>query len=145
MIMKDRQKEFIESNKTICQDDCNLSEYNKTIPKANCSCKVKETPASVANMNINKTKLYENFGENNNKKEVSNLGVTSCNVLSSKDNIISNTGFYLLLLIMIVFIIIFVIFSTKGYRSLKNKIDTIIDKKFKMNQIKIRIKNKEQI
>ena len=26
--LKDRQKEFIEGNKTICQDECNLYDYD---------------------------------------------------------------------------------------------------------------------
>ena len=82
-------------------------------------------------MNINKTKLYENFDDIDNKNFGSNLGVTSCNVLGSKENIESNTGFFLLLIILAIFIIIFIIFCSKGYRSLENKIDEVIYKKFK--------------
>ena len=51
----------------------------------------------------------------NNKNKLSNFGVTSCNVLSSKENIESNSGFYSLLIILIIFIIIFIIFYSKGY------------------------------
>ena len=40
--LKDRKNEFIEDNKTICQDDCVFSEYNYETTKAKCSCKVKE-------------------------------------------------------------------------------------------------------
>ncbi len=80
-------------------------------------------------MNINKEKLYENFGES--KKEVSNLGITSCNVLGSKENIESNTGFFLLIVIIAIFIIIFIIFCSRGYDSLENTIDEVINKKFK--------------
>ena len=90
--LKDRKKEFVENNKTICQDDCKFYDYNHSIQKANCSCEVKESSTSFNDMNINKEKLYENFGES--KKEVSNLGITSCNVLGSKENIESNTGFF---------------------------------------------------
>ena len=34
LILKDRQKEFIERNKTLCQEDCTFYEYNydKQIP-----------------------------------------------------------------------------------------------------------------
>ena len=80
-------------------------------------------------MNINKEKLYENFGES--KKEVSNLGITSCNVLGTKENIESNTGFFLLIVIIAIFIIIFIIFCSRGYYSLENTIDEVINKKFK--------------
>ena len=91
MLLNDRKKEFIEGNKTVCQEDCTFYDYLQEISKANCSCKVKESSSKIDNLNINKTKLYENFGETKNKKVISNLGLTSCNVLSSKENIESNT------------------------------------------------------
>ena len=131
MSLKDRQKEFVEGNKTVCQEDCLFADYNYSTSKANCSCIVKESSNGYENMNINKTKLYENFGEINNKKEISNLKITSCNVLASKENIESNPAFYLLLLILFIFIVIFILFCTKGYNSLENKMDQVIYKKFK--------------
>ena len=81
--LKDRKKEFVENNKTVCQEDCLFADYNKTTLKANCSCLVKESSDDYENMNINKTKLYESFGDIHDKTEISNLGITSCNVLSS--------------------------------------------------------------
>ena len=81
-------------------------------------------------MKINKTKLYENFEDTNNK-DISNLGITSCNILGSTENIESNAGFYLLLIILVIFIIIFIIFYTKGYNLLEDKIDETINKRFK--------------
>ena len=131
IVLKDRQKEFIEGNKTVCQDDCDFSEYNHNTGKANCSCKVKESSSSVINMTISKEKLYENFAYINNKKEISNLGRASCNVLSSKENIISNTAFFILLIILAIFVIIFIIFCRNGYHSLENKINQVIYKKFR--------------
>ena len=41
--MKDRQKELIDSNKIICQENCDFSEYDYTTHRATCSCKVKES------------------------------------------------------------------------------------------------------
>ena len=129
--LKDRQKEFVEDNKTICQNDCDFSDYNRDSKTANCSCQVKESSNSYEDMNINRTKLYENFDDKENKNQFSNLDITSCNVLGSKENIESNAGFFLLLIILAIFIIIFIIFCTKGYNSLENKIDEVIHKKFK--------------
>ena len=130
ILLKDRQKEFVEGNKTICQDDCTLSAYDYDIEKANCSCQVKESSSSFSDMTIDKNKLYEHFDYINKKKEISNIGLTSCNVFSSKDNIITNTGFFLLTIILVIFIIVFIIFCTRGYVSLENEIDGIINKKF---------------
>ena len=55
--LKDRQTEFIDKDKVVCQEDCDFSEYDYETFKAKCSCEVKETPGSVADMNINKAKL----------------------------------------------------------------------------------------
>ena len=131
MVLKDRQKEFVEGNKTVCQEECDFSYYDHDSQKANCSCKVQDSENSYANMNINKTKLYENFEDGNDENEISNLGITSCDILGSKENIESNVGFFLLLIILVLFIIIFIIFCSKGYNSLENKIDEVIHKKFK--------------
>ena len=38
--------------------------------------------------------MYENFGDINDKGSVSNIGITSRNVLGSKENIESNAGFF---------------------------------------------------
>ena len=131
ILLKDRQTDFIENNKTICQEDCDFYDYNYDIQIANCSCLIKESSNSYANMTINKSKLYENFGNSENNNTISNFGITSCNVLSSTENIESNTGFYLLLFILVIFFIIFIIFYCKGYNLFKDKIDETIYKRFK--------------
>ena len=136
MILNDRQKEFVEGNKTICQEECSLYHYDYDIKKVKCSCLVKESTNDYNDMNINKTKLYEKFGSKNDK-DISNLKITSCNVFTSKENLKSNTGFYLLLIILFTFVVIFIIFCIKGYNSLKNKIEDIIYDKFK-NETKIK-------
>ena len=87
-------------------------------------------------MNINKTLLYENFGDSSDKIEISNLGITSCDVLSSEENIKSNPGFFSLILILAIFVIIFILFCTKGYNMLENKMNEVIYKKFEQENKK---------
>ena len=72
--MKDRQKKLINSNKIVCQENCDFSEYNHTSHRANCSCKVKES-SIFDYMNINKTKLFENFA---NFENISNINILKC-------------------------------------------------------------------
>ena len=57
IILKDRKKEFIEGNKTICQEDCDFTNYNYAILKAECTCKVKESSSSFLDIYINTTEL----------------------------------------------------------------------------------------
>ena len=120
--MKDRKNEYI--NKTVCQDDCDFSDYNYTTQKANCSCKVKESSSSYADMTINKTKLYENFI---NVKNIANLNLLKCyKQLFSKISMIKNIGSYTILLVIILHIISIFIFYIKQERQIKNKIKEII-------------------
>ena len=139
IILQDRKAEFIEGNKTVCQEYCKLSYYDSDNNKVNCSCQLKEIQSvTFSEMNIDRDKLYENFGDSSNKMDISNLDITSCNVLSSTENIKSNTGFYLLFFIFVIFIIVFILFYIKGINLLENTIDEVIYKKFKKDS-----KNKE--
>ena len=61
ILLTDRQKEFIDNNKTICQENCILSEYNYYINKAKCSCDVAESSTKFNDIKIDKSKLYKNF------------------------------------------------------------------------------------
>ena len=134
ILLDDRKKEFFEGNKTVCQEKCDFSHYNYTTQVANCSCQVQESSNYFDEMNINKNELYQSLGYINNKKEVSNIGITSCNVLSSNENIKSNVGFFLLLVILFIFIIIFIIFCTKGYNLLEEKWMKLFIKDFRMTK-----------
>ena len=119
--LRDRKKEFI--NKTVCQDDCDFSNYNYTTQKANCSCKVKQSSSTFSDMNINKTKLYENFI---NVKNIANLNLLSCyKILFSKVGLIKNIGSYIIILILIIHIVSLFIFFLKNFNIIKNKIKEI--------------------
>ena len=55
--LKDRQKNYIDEDKIICQENCEFSKYNSEYFKAECSCNVKESSQSFADMTIDKKKL----------------------------------------------------------------------------------------
>ena len=40
--INDRKKEYIENNKTVCQEKCIFSDYNYKTKKAKCSCNIEE-------------------------------------------------------------------------------------------------------
>ena len=39
--LKDRRKEFVENNMTLCEEKCDLINYNYTNEKVKCSCEIK--------------------------------------------------------------------------------------------------------
>ena len=65
------------------------------------------------------------------------------NLITSAENIKSNTGFFLLAIIIVLFIIVMIIFCIKGYNNLENKIDEVISIKFKTEK-NTRKKNKSK-
>ena len=50
--LSDRKKDFIKKNLTVCEEDCDFTDYNNTIEKATCSCKVKMNSTSVSESKI---------------------------------------------------------------------------------------------
>ena len=130
--LKDRKKEFIERNKTVCQEDCFFSEYDYMVEKAKCVCKVKEFSLSLNDVNINKTKLLNNFVD---IKNYLNLNVLVCyEQLISKAGILLNIGFYIISCIIIFHVISIFLFCLKHWILTKNKIYDIKNAIVNLNQ-----------
>jgi hypothetical protein len=134
IILKDRRNEFIEKNKTICQDDCDFTEYNYNTKKSKCSCKIQESSLSFADMNINKTKLLNNF---RNIKNFINLDILKCyKVLFTVKGIIFNIGCFIIIAIIIFDIICIVIFIKKDLSIIQDKINKIYSSIICHNDVK---------
>ena len=116
--LKDRKNEY--SNKALCQDDCDLINYDHITKEANCSCDVKQSSFSFALMKIDKEKLLKNFGD---IKNIANINILKCKTkLFSKKGLISNIGFYIMILIAILSFIFVLIFNCKDYYRVKRNI-----------------------
>jgi hypothetical protein len=101
---------FVSNNDNLCEKGC-VAEFDKETKRAKCTC----------------GKIYDNFVKT---KDKFNFGVLSCKVFSSKDNIKSNMGFYILTIIIGIFIIILILFCSQGFVWFINKTDEIINTKF---------------
>ena len=122
--LKDRKKEFIKKNKTVCQDGCKFTDYDYKNNKAKCSCEVKQSSFSFMDINIDTEKLNENFV---NIKNIANIHLLYCyKTLFNKKGIIKNIGFYISTILIIFHTILIILFYTKGFQSLKMKIEKII-------------------
>ena len=122
IILRDRKNECII--KMVCQDDCDFSNYDYTSKNVNCSCKVKESSSSFADIKIDTNELLSNI---KNIKNVANLNILECyKKLFSKKGLIKNIGFYIFIVIIIIRIINLFIFYFKQLDLLKNKIKDLI-------------------
>ena len=104
--LKDRRDEY--PSKALCQDDCDLINYDYNMKKANCLCDVKQSSFSFAVININKTKLLQNFVD---IKNMANINILVCyKELFCKPGILPNIGFYIITLIILLHTVNVVIF-----------------------------------
>jgi len=118
--LKDRKQEFIDGKKTICQEDCDFSDYDYIAQRVKCSCKVQESSSTFNDMKINKDKLYKNFIDINN---IANVKILGCYTkLFIKDGLIKNIGNYFMLIIILFHFFSIIIFFVKQYKKLKEKI-----------------------
>ena len=124
IILNDRKKEFIENNKTLCQENCIFSEYDNETKKVKCSCDIAFSSSSFANMKINKTKLYKNFIDIRN---IANINLLVCyKKLFSIKAILHNFGSFILIPIIFTNFIIFIIFYAKNlFQTIKDQIGKI--------------------
>ena len=148
IIIKDRQTEFIDKDRIVCQENCDFSEYNYETFVAQCSCEVKESSQSFADMNINKAKIFDNF---KNIKNFLNFNFLVCyKQLFNIKGIVNNIGCYIIFTIIFFHIIAIFVFSISQFSLLKYKIKIIAyekrnekDKVYKTtNKIKYNRKNK---
>ena len=121
IIIKDRQGEFKEGKKTICQEDCDFSSYNGK--EAICICDVKESSDSIENMNIDLDSICKKFIDISN---ILNVKLLVCHqILFSKEGIIRNISFYLILILVLFHIFTVVIFFYRFINVIRDKIKDI--------------------
>ena len=135
IIINDRKKEFIENNKTLCQENCVFSQYDNNTKKVKCSCEDEGASPSFAYMKINKTKLYKNFID---IKNIANINLLVCyEKLFSKKGILKNYGSFSLIPIVISNFVILIIFYAKNlFKTISDQIRSIKIAKYNFEMIK---------
>ena len=112
IIIKDRKEEFINNNKTVCQEKCIFTEYNYTTQRAKCSCDIAESSSSFSKMKIDMSALIKNFID---IKNIANINLLACyNIFLSIKKILNNYGSFFLIVIIFLHFIIIIIFYSKN-------------------------------
>ena len=121
--LNDRKNEFIKNNMSLCEDNCELSGYDKENKKAKCSCAVK-TSLTLDNNEINSKNLLENFID---IKAIANIEIIKCyKIVFDINNLKNNYGSFIIISIFILFIFCIIIFYCKSLNNLINEINKII-------------------
>ena len=122
--LSDRKKEFVDNNKTLCEEDCEFIKYDYESGKAVCSCNIKKDLASMSDATIDKTKFFKGFADFNN---IINYKVMKCikNVFD-KDSFKHNYGSFILLPLIVFHIVSIILASVSGFKVINNQIKEII-------------------
>ena len=122
--LKDRRNEFVDNNMSLCEENCDLIEYNYTKEKAKCSCDVKTSIPPNFDIKFNKKDFFKSFTD---VKNIFNINILKCykTVLKIK-SLKKNYGFYIIASVFLLYIITLIIFPTISYRKLKKEVKNII-------------------
>ena len=121
--LKDRKNNFINNNLTLCEENCDLIEYNYTIKKAKCSCLIKISLPFIDDIKFDKNKFLKNFIDINN---IANIQFLKCyKKVFISDIFTTNYGFYIYTFIIIIYFLCLFLFYKKYFNILLNEIDKI--------------------
>ena len=138
LTLQDRQQQYIENNKSLCEEDCNFAGYDKQTGKVDCSCEVKFTLPLVSEIKVDKNKLYKFMDI----KKIANFDVLRCwKLITSKVGIVTNIGFYFYFPALITYVLSIILFYAKEFKALKIQVNDIIYAK--INQKYIHVKKKK--
>ena len=130
--LKDRRNEYINNNMSLCEENCELSDYDYTKKRAKCSCNTKTT-LSLDTIQTESKNLLKNFID---IKKITNIEIVKCyKIVFKKNNIKNNYGFLIFILIFLLYFICLIVFYCKSKDNLFNEIIQIIKVKTKENRI----------
>ena len=128
----DRQQEYIDNNKSLCEEECEFIKYNEELDKTECSCNVKVSPPLVSELKIDKSLLYK-FVD---MKKIANFDVMKCYfLLSDTKSLAKNIGIYIYLPAFISYFICMILFYRLEYSLVKANLNEIVTAKINLKYL----------
>ena len=121
--LKDRKNEFIDNNMSLCEENCDLIEYNFTKGKAKCSCDIKLSIPENYDIKFNKNDFLKSFID---VKNMFNFNIIKCYKIFNIEKLMKNYGFFIVGSIIILYFLIMFIFIIYSYDKIKKDIHNII-------------------
>ena len=121
--LSDRIQEFIKYNLFICEENCELIDYNYTNKKVKCLCDIKLEKTENYEIKFNKVYYINNFTPVLN---ILNANILKCyKVVLNIKNLKENYGFFIMTFIILFYFITLLIFGLCSYNNLKKEIANI--------------------
>ena len=111
--LNDRRNEFVDNNMTLCEENCDLIEYNYVKEKVKCSCDIKLSIPSNYDIKFNKNEFFKSFTD---IKNIANIDIIKCyKIVLNINNLIQNFGFCIMVSIIILFLMTILLFMFISY------------------------------
>ena len=110
--LSDRKNVYVDKNMSLCEENCELINYNYDTERVKCSCKTKIEVPLYEEIKFNKELFYKLFADIKNKI---NIKVMKCYKFVFNKSLLKNFGFFIILLIILLLIITIIIFPIKSY------------------------------
>ena len=124
ILLKDRRNEFVDNNMSLCEENCDLINYDFNTEKAKCSCDIKLNIPSNYDIKFNKKDFLKSFID---FKNIFNFNIMKCyKTVFRIKSLLKNYGFFILFLIIILYFISLFLFLNISYDEIKKEINGII-------------------
>ena len=134
MTLQDRQNEFADNNKSLCEAGCDFVKYHANLKQAECNCEVKTNLNLVSDISVDKSKLYDFMDI----KKIANFDVMKCyNLITTFDGLKTNIGFYCFIPAFLTLFISLIIFYCKEFKAIKRQINEIVFAKMNLTYMDI--------
>ena len=101
--LNDRRNEFVNNNLSLCEENCELTDYDYIKEKAKCSCDIKTNISSYDDIKFNKNDFFKSFTDINN---ILNLSVMKCYKIVLKiRSLKNNCGFFIIAFIFVFYFV----------------------------------------
>ena len=146
--LRDRQNEFVNNNMSLCEENCELIEYNLEKEKAKCFCDIKLSIPPNYDIKFNKKDFFKSFAD---IKNLFNLNIMKCyETAITIKSLNKNYGFFIADSVIVLYFISLIIFVSNSFTKIKKEIYIILfetkihGNPIKKKQVKIKHKNKKR-
>ena len=124
IILRDRRNSFVQNNLSLCEENCELVDYDKVKKKVKCSCDMKSSINTNYDTKFNKDDFFKSFTD---VKNILNLNVMKCyKEVLKLYRLKNNYGFSIMFMIIILYFITLILFPNISFKKLKKDIKAII-------------------
>ena len=126
LTLSDRRNDYINNNKSLCDENCKFNGYDNDKKRLICSCTVKYVFSTISDIKADKNKLYKFL----NLKQIGNFNVLKCtNLLLSFKGLKTNIGFYSFIPTVILYFTSLILLCSIEFKKIKQDINEIISVK----------------